>query len=92
MYRSAKTAELQALSVTDETVSSVLGTANTIFIPAHNYNALNEQLKNLGAGLKYVAADDKIYLVNVKGEIIGDGIPKPKDGVGIVDIELSEVK
>lgn len=38
MYRSAKTTELQALSVTDETVSSVLGTANTVFIPISQHN------------------------------------------------------
>lgn len=41
MYRSAKTTELQALSVTDETVSSVLGTASTVFIPISQHNTLS---------------------------------------------------
>lgn len=44
-----------------------------------------------GAGLKYVEADGNIYLVNSKGEILGEGIHMPKNGVGIIDIKLSEV-
>lgn len=56
-----------------------------------NMQIIDEEFGKIGAGLRYVEADGKIYLVNTKGEIVGEGIPMPKDGVGIIDIKLIEV-
>lgn len=67
-------------------------TADGILLDAGAVGGLDDAIgSKAGSGIKYVEADGNIYLVNSKGEILGEGIPMPKNGVGIIDIKLSEV-